>query len=302
MTREAKNVFATCIGLFFLALPVLCGAEQLNANAVEGNARTILPVFVSILPQTFFVERIGGERVAVDVLLQPGKNPATYAPTPSQMSRLAKSKLFFRIGVPFEDALMPRIENVVRNLGIVDTRKGIVFRKMEGGHGQHNNERGNDPHIWLSPLLVKKQAKTIFEALVDIDPSGKSEYLVNYKSFIGDLNRLDQKIRKALAPVRGGTLFVFHPAFGYFADAYGLKQMAVEIEGKAPKGKDLAVFIKKAKKAGVRVIFVQPHFDQTSARKIAAAIGGAVVSINPLARDYIVNLETMAAKVAATLK
>ncbi len=276
-----------------------------------------IPVFVSIQPQAYFVERIGGDRVLVDVLVLPGKNPASYAPTPAQMAKLSKAKIFFRIGVPFENALMPKIVNTAKKLQIIDTRKGIQLRRMEGRHhnenvtlghdthGTHDHQHeagGNDPHIWLNPMLVKKQAETIYNALVKLDPMGKSEYSANFNGFISNLDALHGKIQQALAPVKGETIFVFHPSFGYFTDAYGLKQMAVEMEGKTPKGKDLVLFIKKAKKEAVRVVFVQPQFDSNAAKNIARAIHGAVVSLNPLARDYIHNLEVMAGKVSDALK
>jgi zinc transport system substrate-binding protein len=273
---------------------------------LEGSERP-LTVFVSIPPQAYFVERIGGDNISVEVLVLPGKSPATYTPSPDQITKLAKSRVFFRIGVPFENALMPKINTISKKLQIVDTRKGIKIRRIDGRHTGHDknggdhNLSGNDPHIWLDPSLVKRQALTIYETLSEIDPDERTTYHANYISFINDLKKLDIKIRKTLEPVKGGNLFVFHPSFGYFADAYGLKQVAVEVEGKAPKGRQLSLFIKDAKREKVRVVFVQPQFDKSAAMKIASAINGAVVSIDPLERDYIRNLEEMTEKVAAAL-
>jgi zinc transport system substrate-binding protein len=160
---------------------------------------------------------------------------------------------------------------------------------------------GSDPHIWLSPSLVKKQAETIWHALVRFDPSGKEEYTSNFNGFIRDIDALQKKIAGLLAPFKGKSIYVFHPSFGYFADEYGLRQVAVEIEGKAPKGQDLARFIKMAKKEKVRVVFVQPQFDQGTARKIAGAINGKVVPIDPLSKDYLINLEQMSKKISEAL-
>ncbi|MCF8070323.1 MAG: zinc ABC transporter substrate-binding protein [Desulfobacterales bacterium] len=284
----------TIISFWLLLLPGLVFAIEEPDNRIS--------VFVSIQPQAYFLERIGGDRVVVDVLVMPDKNPATYSPTPDQMMKLSKADLFFRIGVPFENILISKIDALSDRLTIVDTRKGITLRRMESGyheHDQHNHDHteGNDPHIWLSPVLVKQQSKTILETLVKIDPDGKTTYTANYRSFIDDLDALDNKIRSALAPIKGSALFVFHPAFGYFAEEYGLKQIAVEIEGKAPKGKDVSLFIKKARNDNVKVIFVQAQFDRSAAYKIASAIDGSVVPVDPLARDYISNLEEMADKV-----
>jgi zinc transport system substrate-binding protein len=297
--------FKTMVCLvIFLSQACFNGVAYADGPSIRKPMQTI-SVFVSIPPQAYFVERIGGKRVSVDVMVMPGENPAVYAPTPDQISRLARAKLFFTIGVPFERSLMPRIERVAKNLIMIDTRKGIDLRRMTGrnhddkqnGHSKNNN----DPHIWLSPVLVKKQAETIYKALAELDPQGANKYEANFMAFSQELERLNQKISAALLPVKGQTFFVFHPAFGYFADTYGLNQMAVEVEGKIPKGKDLSVFIKKAKKENVRVVFVQSQFDSSAARKIAAAINGAVVPLDPLARDYIANLEDMADKIRDAL-
>jgi zinc transport system substrate-binding protein len=293
-------------------------------------------VFTSILPQEYFVERIGGERVEVEALVKPGSSPATYEPTPRQMAALSEARLYFRIGVPFENALLPNIEETMKGLRIVDTRKGITLRAMKAhhhhgeqedasgdhregeheeedhdghehheGHGEgedHQHDGGNDPHIWLNPRLVKLQAQTIAEALIEIDPGGKDVYKSNLAAFLKDLDVLDANLAEALAPVKGKTFLVFHPAWGYFADAYGLEQEPIEIEGKEPSAMQLARIIEEAKEEGVRVIFVQPQFSQASAKQIAEAIGGAVVPIDPLARDYITNLEAVATKVGALLE
>ena len=268
--------------------------------ASEDN-KNKLPIFVSIEPQAYFVERIGGSRVSVDVLVHPGENPAMYTPTPAQMSKLAKARIFFRIGVPFENIFMKKIQSTMKHVHIIDTRKGIKLRQMEGR--RHYVEKGgNDPHIWLNPALVKQQAETMLYALIELDPEGKDEYTANYESFAKDLDALNETIKETLASVKGGNILVFHPVLGYFTDAYGLRQIAIEVEGKAPKGRNLAMLIKKARQEDIRVIFIQPQFDRTAALKIADAINGKLVLLDPLARDYLNNLESMAREIAAALQ
>lgn len=289
--------------LFILVF--LLPAGFAHADHPPGNR---LSVFVSIQPQHYVVERIGGGRVTAEVLVPPGKSPATYAPSPLQMSRLSDADVLFRTGMPFENHLMPKIGQNMR-LAIVDLRHGVQLRTMHdhhhddhNGRGGHDDAEGSDPHIWLNPRLVKIQAETICDTLAKLDPAGRIEYRANLKTLKTDLDRLDEKIRATLAPVRGRAFFVFHPSFGYFADAYGLKQIAVEVEGKAPKGKDLAFLIKKAKNQDVRVIFVQPQFDRNTASKIADAIRGDLVTLDPLAADYIRNLDDMATKILHALR
>jgi zinc transport system substrate-binding protein len=313
MKNISKHNKAWVIGFLFV---LFC----LQAVFSRADGHYPLRVSVSILPQTYFVERIGGDRVQVNVLVLPGRSPATYAPSPAQISSLAKSDVYFRIGVPFENLLMPRLGGVAPNLLVVDTRKGIQLRKMRTGHHDHDEGQtahrapeaaqetehvpdgeGEDPHIWLDPNLVKRQAKTICETLIQLDPEGTSVYRSNLERFVADLETLHQNLRRVLEPFAGENLYVFHPSFGYLADAYGLRQVPIEVEGKSPKGKDLYQFIQMAKSSKARIIFVQPQFDQQAARKIASAIQGTVIPLDPLAGNYMENMAYMVSKIAEVM-
>ncbi|MDY6905916.1 MAG: zinc ABC transporter substrate-binding protein [Thermodesulfobacteriota bacterium] len=264
-----------------------------------------LPVFVSIPPQKYFVEQIGGDRVTVDVLLPAGKSPATFTPEPSRIKRLAAADIYFRIGVPFENMVMPMMKTIGGHIRVVDTRRNIPLRAMTEVHrhadDDHAEMDGKDPHVWMAPMLVKQQAFIIRDALCNADPRGCDVYRANTAIFVKTLADLHRQLEKVLQPVKGERLFVFHPAFGYFADAYGLEQVAVEMAGKAPKGRQLLAFIKQARGAGVRVIFVQSQFDRRAAQKIADAIGGAVVPLDPLDPDYMTNMTRMAETIRQAL-
>lgn len=311
MIKRAITVWA---GVVFLL-----GAAW-GACAAEAKVK----VFVSIPPQKAFVERMGGDRVEVRVLLTPGESPAMYRPRPSLVAKLAASDLFFRIGLPYETLLMPKIKSMAGGLSVVDTRKGVPMLAMEDGHthGEDDHDHGNDehtshpaehhessgdfegldPHIWLDPLRVQVQAETMRDALMARDPDGRAIYAAGYEALVQELTALHRHVATALAPLAGEALYVFHPAFGYFADAYGLVQKAVEVEGKSPKGRALSRFIRQARADGVRVIFVQPQFDAHAAEKVARAVGGAVVPLDPLAPHYFENLRHMADTVAEALK
>jgi zinc transport system substrate-binding protein len=267
-------------------------------------------VYVSILPEAQFVERIGGSRVAVEVLVQPGQSPHSFEPTPRQMAGLAAAGVYFRIGVEFENTLIPRIESSMPSLEVVDLRQGVRLREIGGDdHGEeHAGEDGDshahgglDPHIWMDPRNVVIMAATIRDALIRHDPEGRAAYEEGYRSYVAELEALHQRISASLAPFRGETLFVYHPAFGYFAAAYGLQQVAVETGGSEPSARELARLIDAARAQGVRVLFVQPQFSSISAEAVARAIGGAVVPIDALARDYAGNLESVAAAVEEAL-
>lgn len=275
------------------------GAAILALWIVSPIAWAVETVFVSIPPQKFFVERIGGDRVDVQVLVKPGNSPATYSPSPRQSIALGKALLYFRIGVPFETAFLPKISAAFPNLTVVETRAGIELRSLKTEHACSHAGCGGtkDPHIWLNPRLVKRQARTMATALIQHDPEGKALYEANLAAFLIELDTLDEHLTNALAPLRGKTFMVFHPAWGYFADAYGLEQEPIELEGKDPSARQLTRIIEKARTEGVRAIFVQPQFSKASANAIARAIGGAVVPIDPLAPSYIENLEAVATQI-----
>lgn len=290
-----------------------------SCRPVEGPAAAAIPVVVSIPPQAMFAKRIGGEHVAVQILVQPGQSPHTFEPTPRQMTDLSKARVYLTIGVPFEERLLERIEGNLPGLRIVDTAAGIRKRVMAEDHhhgdgdGRDGAESENehepeheggakpDPHVWLSPECMRTIARNTAAGLVQSDPSHKADYEQNLEALLRDVDAVDAEVGKVLAPCRGQSLYVFHPAFGYLADAYGLEQVAVEVEGKSPGPKRLADLIRSARADGVKIIFVQPQFDRKSAQAVAESIGGAVVPLDPLAEDVLVNLTSMAREVAGAL-
>ncbi|MCK9276045.1 MAG: zinc ABC transporter substrate-binding protein [Syntrophales bacterium] len=273
-------------GFMRLIFSVLVVFFSIKGHGCAGE----IQVFVSILPQKYFVERIGEPFVKVDVLVEPGDSPATYDPTMKQLTALGKADIYFRIGVPFENKLIEKISAVCPDLKIVDTRKGVPLLHFDTiSHGG-----SSDPHIWLDPKRVKLQAVTMCESLSAVDGKNKEHYGRNLAAFQSDLDRLDAKISAILGPLRGRPIYVFHPAFGYFADSYGLRQMAIQTGGKEPSPKQLARLIENAKNEGVKVLFVQPQFSSRCAETIARQIGGNIVPLDSLPQDYEKNLEEMA--------
>jgi len=275
-----------------------------------------IPIFVSILPQSTFVEKIGGNLVDVSVMVLPGANPATYEPKPGQMAALSKAKIFYAVGVPFEKVWLRKMASVNPDMRIVHTDKGIekipmdtdIFEdrnleKSARDKADHHDHGVKDPHIWLSPPLVMVQARNILVALLDVDPANRSVYEENYRNFIMELLALDAEIIKIFAKKGKDMAFmVFHPAWGYFAEAYGLRQIPVEIEGKEPKPAQMGRLIEHARGKGVKVIFVQPQFSTKSAGIIAKAIGAQVVFADPLDPEWIRNLREQAGKFKEALK
>ena len=298
-----------------LVMPAIAAAVAAALCGCGGEKQTgKLRVFVTIPPLEYFVDRIGGAHVETGVLVAPGQSPHTFEPTPRQIAELSDSKLYFSIGMPFEEALLDRVKSIAPDIRLVDMRRGITLRTMTGdevgadaqggrGKGEAAGEHAGepDPHYWLSPGNARIMAATVAHGLETADPASAADYRANLAALDADLAAVDARLKAALAPLAGQEIIVFHPAFGYFAQAYGLRQAAVEVEGREPSAKQMAQLVEQAEKSGAKVIFVQPQFSARSAGAVAKAIGGAVVPMDDLAYDYIANLELMARKVEAAL-
>ena len=306
-----------------------------------------LEVFVSILPQQTFVERVGGEHVHVTSLTRPGQSPEAFEPTPRQVAALAQADLFVGTGMPFETAWMARLQAANPRMRVLDAREGITLLPAgDHGHQQdpdhepdHQNEpdqqvnkasepkagsEGNkagaasavatatdaggpthvhdagDPHVWTSPQLVARMSVNIRDTLAELDPAHAADFARNQAAFAAELDSLDSEIRAMLADLPSRKFLVFHPAWGYFAQDYDLIQVPIEQGGKEPGPRALAALIEGARRDGIRAVFVQPQSDPRFAARIAEAIGGRLIAIDPLAPDYLTNLREVARQIAAS--
>ena len=294
---------------FFMAMALMlmiasCSPNTaMNAgNAADGSdvvaesevvAQDPITVTVSILPQQYFVKRIGGDLVNVNVMVAPGQSPATYEPKTEQMVALSESAAYISIGVPFESAWLEKIQAANTDMKMVDTTEGI--------EKQYLREDVLDPHIWNSPALVKIQSENIYAALAEIDPDHADVYKENLDAFLADIDALDAEIKAALENTTATKFMVYHPAWGYFASDYGLEQIAVEVGGQEPSAQELADLITLAEEENIKVIFVQPEFSQEDAETIASEIGGEVLPISPLNPEWLDNMKMVAETFASVL-
>jgi zinc transport system substrate-binding protein len=250
-------------------------------------------VAVTILPQVDFMEQIGGEKVAITVMVPSGASPHTYEPTPSQMSDLSKAKMYAKVGsgVEFELVWMDKLINVNKKILVIDCSQGIELQETSG-ENEHEHE-AMDPHIWMSPLNAKIMVHNICDGLVQVDPPNRAYYEQNRDDYLQNLTKLDQDMRNSLSSITKRIFMVYHPTLSYFARDYNLTMLLIEEEGKEPTAADIARLIKQAKEYNIKVIFASLQFNPESARVIAEAIGGKVVFIDSLAGEYIVNLRLL---------
>jgi len=296
-----------------LTVTALAGCRDSASWPPDGGQ---LRTFASIPPAAYLVERIGGPHVQVGVLVGPGQSPHTFEPTPRQVAALCEAQAFFTIGLPFERLIVAKLAATRPELRVVDLRDGIELlpavehvheavaaQSEPGASGGHaHGEDAYDPHFWLDPQRARIAASTIAIALQQLDPSHGEEYAQRLAGVQVELAELDARIAARLAPFHGREFFVFHPAYGYFADRYGLKQVAIETAGKEPGARRLTHLIERARAARARVIFYEPQFSAAAAQAVARELGARVIPLDPQARDYLRNLDDIAAKTEEALR
>jgi zinc transport system substrate-binding protein len=254
-------------------------------------------VTVTILPQKYFVDRIGGGKFKVNVIIPAGQDPHTYEITPGQLGDVGRSSIYFMIGYfPYEIIYMNDLRSLNPAMNVVNTSKGIKLIRGSGddhhGGGRHGGvESGIDPHTWVSASCVKIMAGHILSALSKIDPGNAALFASNNDAFITDIDKIDTYIKNILSYAKQKKIIVFHPGWAYFARDYGLEQFSVEIEGKEPSPYDVRKIIDLARESGIRTIFIQKQFPVSMAEAIAGDIGGNVERLDPLEYDWVDNIK-----------
>jgi len=298
---KIQNRSLKILSIFFLLFIILLSACQ-PENQETGLQEKSTQVTVSILPQAYFVDRISGGSVSVNVMVGPGQEAHTYEPKPEQMRALTQSNILFTIGLEYEAVWVPRFKDINPNLAIIDSAKGIQRIPLTTDHSHEDDEEshedeeneGLDPHVWLSPENGKIIAENTLVALNTLIPESAEMFRENFDALIADIENLDRDINDTLNTLEQRKFMVFHPAWGYFADHYNLEQFPVQVGGQDPSPSELAALVDMAQNEKIKVIFVQPTFNTASAAAVAQEIGAEVAVIDPLAKDWLSNLESAA--------
>ncbi|PKP55025.1 zinc ABC transporter substrate-binding protein, partial [Candidatus Atribacteria bacterium HGW-Atribacteria-1] len=271
---DQKIKFIWIIGLAFLIAVLVLISGCVEEKPKQNLTQEKIIVEVTISPQAEFVEKVGGDKVKIIVMVPPGASPHTYEPTPNQMIDLNNAKMYAKVGsgVEFELGWMDKITDLNKNMLVVDCSKGIEQRKMteeeekaeedghESGEEHEHEEGGNDPHIWLSPKNAKMMVENIYNGLIEIDPDNTEYYKTNKNSYIAELDKADGEISKKLLNLKNRKILVFHSSWGYFCRDYNLTQIAIEKSGKEPTLQGIENLIKQAKENNITIIFTSPQF------------------------------------------
>jgi len=276
---------------------VSCTSKQTDVK--KGG---VLKVTVSILPQKFIVEQIGKEKVSVNVMVPPAASPETYEPEPKKMMELKQSAIYFLIGMPFESSSFEKIKDEYKNVIFLKMQERIKLKGADGHHHHHHHhhegdapcDHDGDPHIWLDPAYLIILSENAASGLIKADPGNREFYVRNLTALKREIQTLHDELVDIFKDSRGKSFVVYHPAWGYFAERFGIKQVAVETEGKEPSASEMAKQIDFIKKNGVKHIFSQPSSPETVINSISSQTGTEIIMIDPLREDVIRNIKESA--------
>jgi zinc transport system substrate-binding protein len=316
--RHAFTKIISIVVSFFLIL-IFSGCVRTIDTDINDDK---IGVIVSIPPQAEFVEKVGGDKVIVTVMVPPGANPHTYEPTPVQLEEVSRANIYAKVGsaragsgIEFEIAWMDKIININGKMLVVDCSRGVKFFSVTYENGvpveyieydrdgmDESKLKGIDPHIWLSPSNAKTMSENIYEGLVRVDPENQEYYKKNLDNYLAELDILDEEISQMFSEKENKVIIVFHPSWTYFALDYGIKQISIEEEGKEPTAEGIKDLIDKTREFDIKVIFASPEFSIKSAEAVAREIGGSVVLVSSLKKNYLENMKEVARAFAESMK
>ena len=279
---------------------IIAIATMLAACTAGGKQDSAKPVVaVSIEPQRYFIEQIAGDKVEVQTLVPKGAAPENYDLTPGQIVDLGRCQAYFVMGhLAFERRWVDSYSDQHPHTNIVDMSQGITPIVSSTPHTGHQKDdipgMFVEPHTWMSVSNALTIAKNVCEGLCATDPENETYYEQRLDSLDKRLHRLDESIRATLETA-DSTFLIYHPALSYFARDYGLTQVSIEREGKEPSPREMKDIIDRATAIGIRVLFIQPEYDDRAARTLTGETGTAIVKVNPLAYDWEKEMTAIAA-------
>lgn len=293
---ERKRLFIV-ISVLIIVLFSVIGIFYYTSSNQSSTSDGKIGVIVTVGPQKEFVQKVGGDKVDVSVMVPPGSDPHTYEPLPNQMKQVQKAQIYYEVGsgIEFELTWMDKISAMNPQMKLVNTSSGIELMPNTA-----EDEEGPDPHVWVSPKNAKIMVENIYNSLVATDPANKDYYTKNRDEYILELNELDKNITQTLSGKNNTKIMVYHPAWAYFCRDYNLEQISIESQGKEPTPQNIAKLVDLARSDGIKVIFVSPQFSTSNAQVIANEVGAKVVVVDDLSENYLANMKNVAQAFAST--
>lgn len=259
-----------------------------------GTAQAEVKVLTSIKPLQLIAAAVQDGVAIPEVLLPPGASPHNYALRPSDVRKVQSVDLLYWIG-PDMEGFLPRVLGG-RSLPSVAVQDlpGLKLRHFgadnhshaeEADEHDHDHRPGSlDAHLWLSPVNARVIADKMAADLSAADPANAQRYQSNAKAFDARLDALDQRLKKRLANVEGKPYFVFHEAFDYFEDAYGLKHagvfaVAAEVQ---PGAQHVAAMRKRLQEVGKTCVFSEPPLRPRLAETLVAGLPVKLAELDAL--------------------
>jgi zinc transport system substrate-binding protein len=275
--------------LFFSLLISACSTQTNNPSFTEDER---LKISVSIASIQWLVDQIGGDQVQTQSLTTSGDDPHTYEPSPAQMIAIAASDLYFTAGVEFEEVWIPKFIEANSNLQVVDISVGIDRIPV----ADHNQEEGDeheglDPHIWLSTENMRQIARNIASTLESIDSENSAVYQSNLQNALEIINEVNDQLTQKLSQTQRQQFLIIHPSLGYFADAFGLQMIPVEVDGQEPSPTQLVDILNASKTYGIHTLFTQTGTNPLNVQMLAEQAGiNQIIEIDPMLYDWSANM------------
>jgi zinc transport system substrate-binding protein len=274
-----------------LVVCVACGGTR---EAAEGG------IVVTIEPLRYIVEGIVGEDFEIEVLVPPGASPETYEPTPAQIALTERAQLVFGTGLlDFERSMLgdtfekQLFVNLSAGIELIEEahshHNDSEAEHIEHAHGHHHH--GTDPHIWMSPKSLIIMAETAYERIHELYPDSLS-YPTRYGRLRDSLEALDAAVEAKIANSPHRSFVIFHPGLTYLAKDYGLRQIALEHDGKEPSARQLREVVDFARTECISKVLYQNEFPRSMVEVVASEIGAEPVEIDILGADVPTNILT----------
>lgn len=261
----------------------------------EKRSQTGERIIVSIAPLKYIVEAITCGDFNIDILLPEGASPETYSPTPKQIAGLENSLFLFTTGlIDFENELISKVDKSLISKGnrIISLSKGITLLSGTCSHSHiegHSHSHGIDPHVWTSPKQLKIMALNAYNAISNAYPDSV-KYAIAYRQLDEEIEALSEWAAVTLKVSGVDKFIIYHPALTYYANDYGLEQIAVENEGKEPSAVHMKSIIDEARNAGITSVMYQKEFPRSVVELVARELDADIIEINPLAEDIVSEL------------